>query len=107
IRLHCLAQDCGLFGAASEVCPLANLRFKEIEFLEPGEMIVIRDGKIQRERFAPRQRSAHCFFEWVYFANVASSLDDRSVYLTRSALGRELAMMEVQHGRLPIDQDTI
>ncbi|HKA05714.1 MAG TPA: amidophosphoribosyltransferase [Gemmataceae bacterium] len=107
IRPLCFAQDGGLFGAASESVPLANLGFKDIEFLEPGEMIVIRDGKIQRERFAPRQRSAHCFFEWVYFANVASSLDDRSVYLTRSALGRELAMMEFQNGRVPIDQDTI
>jgi amidophosphoribosyltransferase len=107
IRPLCFAQDGPLFGAASESVPLANLGFKEIEFLEPGEMILIRDGKVRRERFAPRQRSAHCFFEWIYFANVASSLDDRSVYLTRSALGRELALMELQKGRVPIDQDTI
>jgi amidophosphoribosyltransferase len=107
IRPLCFAQDGPLFGAASESVPLANLGFKEIEFLEPGEMIVIRDGHLRRERFAPRQRSAHCFFEWIYFANVASSLDDRSVYLSRSALGRELALMELQKGRVPIDQDTI
>jgi amidophosphoribosyltransferase len=107
IRPLCFAQDGPLFGAASESVPLANLGFKEIEFLEPGELIVIRDGEIRRERFAPKQRSAHCFFEWVYFANVASSLDDRSVYLTRSKLGQELALMELQKGRVPIDHDTI
>jgi amidophosphoribosyltransferase len=107
IRPLCFAQDGPLFGAASESVPLANLGFKDIEFLEPGEMILIRDGQIRRERFAPKQKSAHCFFEWVYFANVASSLDDRSVYLSRSALGRELAIMEFQKGRVPIDQDTI
>jgi amidophosphoribosyltransferase len=107
IRPLCYAQDGSLFGAASESVPLANLGFKDIRFLEPGEMIVIRDGKVRRERFAPRQRSAHCFFEWIYFANVASSLDDRSVYLSRSALGRELALLELQRGRVPIDQDTI
>jgi len=107
IRPLCFAQDGPLFGAASESVPLANLGFKDIEFLEPGEMILIRDGKVRRERFASRQQSAHCFFEWVYFASVASALDDRSVYLTRSALGRELAMMEFQKGRVPIDQDTI
>ncbi|HLJ10216.1 MAG TPA: amidophosphoribosyltransferase, partial [Planctomycetaceae bacterium] len=46
---------------------------------------------------------AHCFFEWIYFANVASTLDDRSVYLTRKALGKELALLE----SAPIDDDTI
>jgi len=107
IRPLCYAQDGSLFGAASESVPLANLGFKDIRFLEPGEMILIRDGQVRRERFAPREKSAHCFFEWIYFANVASSLDDRSVYLSRSALGRELALMELQKGRVPIDQDTI
>jgi len=107
IRPLCFAQDGQLFGAASESVPLSNLGFKDIQFLEPGEMILIRDGKLRRERFAPRQKSAHCFFEWIYFANVASSLDDRSVYLSRSALGRELALQELQKARVPIDQDTI
>ena len=107
IRPLCFAQDGPLFGAASESVPLANLGFRDIQFLEPGEMILVRDGVVRRERFAPKQKSAHSFFEWVYFANVASSLDDRSVYLSRSALGRELALMELQKGKVPIDQDTI
>jgi amidophosphoribosyltransferase len=107
IRPLCFATDGMLFGAASESVPLANIGFKEIQFLEPGEMILIQDGKMRRERFAPKQKSAHCFFEWIYFANVASSLDDRSVYLTRSALGRELALQELQKKRITIDQDTI
>ena len=51
----------------------------------------------------PRPRHAHCFFEWIYFANVASTLDDRSVYLSRSALGKELARLE----NVPLDADTI
>jgi amidophosphoribosyltransferase len=107
IRPLCYAQDGSLFGAASESVPLANLGFKDIQFLEPGEMILIRDGKLRKERFAPRQKSAHCFFEWIYFANVASSLDDRSVYLSRSMLGREMALLEHQKARVTIDHDTI
>jgi amidophosphoribosyltransferase len=93
-RPLCYAQDGQLFGAASESVALFNLGFRDVRSLEPGEMILIEDNHIRKERFAPVVPSAHCFFEWIYFANVASTLDDRSVYLTRSALGKELARQE-------------
>src|SRR5205807_9171430 len=86
---------------------LLNLGFRDIRSLEPGEMIVIQDGEIRRERFAEPQTHSHCFFEWIYFANVASTLDERSVYLARAALGRELAREERGLGKVPIDGDTI
>ena len=38
---------------------------------------------------------------------MASTLDDRSVYLSRSALGKELARQEQPLGRVPLDDDTI
>src|SRR6266849_4544700 len=107
IRPLCYAQDGPLFAAASESVPLLNLGFRDIKHLEPGEMIVIQDNQIRFERFAPAQRLSHCFFEWIYFANVASTLDERSVYLTRAALGKELARDEQKLGRVPIDGDTI
>ena len=53
--------------------------------------------------FARGPRRAHCFFEWIYFANVASTMDGRSVYLSRKRLGEEMARLET----LPIDADTI
>src|SRR5262245_23642533 len=84
-RPLCYAQDGPLFAAASESVPLVNLGFRDIHSLEPGEMIVIQDNEVRFERFAPKKPTAHCFFEWIYFANVASTLDERSVYLTRSA----------------------
>jgi amidophosphoribosyltransferase len=86
---------------------LHNLGFREIHSLEPGEMIVIQDNQLRRERFAPPRRTAHCFFEWIYFANVASVLDGRSVYLARATLGEELAQQEQRLGLVPLDEDTI
>jgi amidophosphoribosyltransferase len=106
-RPLCYAKDGPLFAAASESVPLLNLGFREVHSLEPGELIIIQDGILRRERFAPRQTPSHCFFEWIYFANVASTLDDRSVYLTRSALGREMARQERGLNRVQLDSDTI
>ncbi len=106
-RPLCYAQDGSLFAAASESVPLTNLGFREVHALEPGEMIIIQDQQLRRERFAPRQTPSHCFFEWIYFANVASTLDERSVYLSRATLGRELAIQEHQLGRVPLDDQTI
>lgn len=106
-RPLCYAQDGPLFAAASESVALMNLGFREVHSLSPGELILIKDGEIHKERFAAIQQPAHCFFEWIYFANVASSLDSRSVYLTRAALGHELARQERQLERVPLDSDTI
>jgi amidophosphoribosyltransferase len=106
-RPLCYARDGNLFAAASESVALLNLGFPEVHSLAPGEMILIQDGEVRHERFAPRQTPAHCFFEWIYFANVASTLDERSVYLTRAALGKELARQERSLNSVPLDKDTI
>jgi amidophosphoribosyltransferase len=106
-RPLCYAKEGPLFAAASESVALSNLGFKNIIDLEPGEMILIQDNQFRIERFAPRQSSSHCFFEWIYFANVASTLDNRSVYLSRAALGKELAVQEHKLGKVPINDDTI
>ena len=82
-----------------------NLGFarESIRSLLPGQAVTITDGKLEIQRFAPSPRRAHCFFEWIYFSNVASTLDGRAVYMTRKALGEELARLET----VDIDEDTI
>jgi amidophosphoribosyltransferase len=105
IRPLCIAKEGPLFAAASESVALSNIGFKEssIESLPPGCAAIIENGEYSVKQFATRPGHAHCFFEWIYFANVASTLDDRSVYLTRKRLGEELAAQEL----VPIDDDTI
>jgi amidophosphoribosyltransferase len=105
IKPLCYAKDGPFFAAASESVALLNLGFapEAIKPLEPGEMITIVDGKFEKQRYVEETRRAHCFFEWVYFANVASTLDRRSVYLSRTALGVELARLELADGTVPLD----
>ncbi|MBS3734307.1 MAG: amidophosphoribosyltransferase [Phycisphaerae bacterium] len=83
-----------LLAAASESVALTNMGFEHVQDVAPGEMLVVEDGRLRRERFAPQQRHAHCFFEWVYFSNVASTIADSGVYLTRARAGQRLAQME-------------
>ena len=94
-----------LFAAASESVALLNIGFaaESIKSVPPGHAVMISDGRLDIQPFAASPRHAHCFFEWIYFANVASTLDGRSVYLTRKALGEELARLET----VPIDEDTV
>lgn len=109
IKPMCYARQGPLFAAASESVALANLGFAEqnIQSLQPGYAVTVSDGQVKIERYAQSPRRAHCFFEWIYFANVASTLDDRSVYLVRTALGEELARLELEDASILIDEDTI
>jgi amidophosphoribosyltransferase len=105
LRPLCYALDGPVFGAASESVALQNLGFRNIQSLPPGHLVSIRDGEVSVHRFAEPRKPAHCFFEWIYFANISSTLDDRSVYLSRAKLGQELARQEKALGRVPLDPE--
>ncbi len=109
MRPLCWAEEDGMFAAASESVALANLGFsrERIVSLPPGHAIIIQGGKLRVEKYAESPKTAHCFFEWIYFANVSSTLDDRSVYLTRKTLGEKLAEQELELGTVQIDENTI
>ena len=109
IKPLCYARQGPLFAAASESVALLNLGFdpENIRSVEPGTAVTIVDGQFDVQPFADGRRRAHCFFEWIYFANVASTLDGRSVYLSRTKLGEELAQLERDHPMMPLDEDTI
>jgi amidophosphoribosyltransferase len=93
-RPLCWSVKGHLFGAASESLALRNRGFDEIHDVEPGELIHVTPAGYTKHRFAESKRKAFCYFEYVYFANVASTLNGRSVYLTRKRLGEALAAEE-------------
>ena len=94
IKPLCYAQTDEWFMAASESVALSNLGIGPVKSLPPGMIAYVNDGQVQIQRYAEAERTAHCFFEWVYFANAASVLEDQSVYLARTNLGKELARLE-------------
>ncbi len=77
--------------AASETCALDLIEAEYLRDIEPGEVLKIKDGRIEElPRLAPTVPAA-CIFELVYFARPDSSIWGCSVDAARRAFGRQLA----------------
>ncbi len=74
---------------ASESCALSTLGIKLLRDIRPSEILVI-DNKL-KSYSGPKDRVAHCMFEYVYFARPDSILDRIPVYEVRRNLGKTLA----------------
>ncbi len=105
IRPLCYAVEGPLFAAASESVALTHLGFADenVHNVPPGHAVIVDGETVRVEQFCASPRKAHCFFEWIYFANAGSSFDDAGVYLSRKRLGEELAANET----IPIADDVI
>lgn len=105
MRPLCYAVEGSLFAAASESVALTHLGFAEdsVRNVPPGHVVIVDGETVRVEKYAESPRKAHCFFEWIYFANAGSTFDDAGVYLSRKRLGEELARRET----LPMGDDVI
>jgi amidophosphoribosyltransferase len=82
----------GAWVAASETCALDLIGASFERDLDPGEVVVIRRGRLRTLRpFTPAPRESFCIFEYIYFARPDSNLNRHNVYLYRKELGRALA----------------
>jgi amidophosphoribosyltransferase len=88
--------------AASETCALDLIGATFERDLEPGEVVVVRRGRLRSLRPFKRQaKETFCIFENIYFARPDSNLNRQNVYAFRKELGRALAR---EH---PVDADLI
>ncbi|MBF0350831.1 MAG: amidophosphoribosyltransferase [SAR324 cluster bacterium] len=94
IKPLCYGIKGNLLFAASESVALTRLGIMDYTDLEPGTMLIATKEGYRIERFHEEVQHARCYFEWVYFSNLASNLDGRSVYKARRALGEQLADIE-------------
>jgi amidophosphoribosyltransferase len=105
MRPLCWAHEGSLFAAASESVALTHLGFADenVHSLPPGHVLVVDGNSVTLHKYAESPSQAHCFFEWIYFANAGSTFDGAGVYLSRKKLGEELAARET----IPIADDVI
>jgi amidophosphoribosyltransferase len=75
----------------SETCALDLIGAEYLRDVQPGEVLRIRDGRIESLRPLPPASPAPCLFELVYFARPDSRVWGCSVDGARRAFGRQLA----------------
>ncbi|MBQ2124861.1 MAG: amidophosphoribosyltransferase, partial [Spirochaetales bacterium] len=77
---------------SSETAALNVLGVTDINFLEPGELIICENGEIkQKLHYSDKKKASQCVFELVYFARPDSSVFSESVHQFRFNSGRMLA----------------
>ena len=85
----------GMLGSSvvfsSESCGLDAIGARFIRDVEPGEIIVVEDGKVTSFHSEVKVKTSLCIFEFVYFARQDSVIDGLSVELVRQDYGRVLA----------------
>jgi amidophosphoribosyltransferase len=87
---------------ASETCALDIMGAAYVRDLEPGEVVKIKGGKVEKLRsLPPSELPQPCIFELVYFARPDSRIWGISVDRARRAFGRQLAR---EH---PADADAV
>ena len=86
---------------ASETCAFDLIGARYIDDVRPGEMVIVDEEGLHRERFAPELEHRQCVFEHVYFSRPDSIVFGRPVQESREALGRRLAR------EAPVDADIV
>lgn len=80
---------------ASESCAFDLVGAELVRDVKPGEMLVIEKEKEEPKSYIWAEKmpdhTAHCIFEYVYFARNDSIMDKQHVYASRIQMGRELA----------------
>ena len=90
-RPLCLGENGSGVAVASESCALDSCGFRFVRDIQPGEAVLIEDGKVVHSEICLRAPHSLCVFEYVYFARPDSVLDGLSVYEARLNMGRMLA----------------
>jgi amidophosphoribosyltransferase len=81
----------GAWVVASESCALDLIGATFERDLDPGEVAVIRRGRLRSLHPFAKERETFCIFEHIYFARPDSNLNGHNVYAFRKELGRTLA----------------
>lgn len=90
-RPLCIGEVDGGFMIVSESSAIDAVKGRILRDVEPGEIVEITREGYKSSKTQSKQPSAHCMFEWIYFARPDSIIDGAEVYDVRKKIGIVLA----------------
>ncbi|MEA4932071.1 MAG: amidophosphoribosyltransferase [Lawsonibacter sp.] len=100
-RPLCMGRKGDAIVFASESCAIEAVGAKVERDLEPGEIVVVKDGQVRSIRNNCKGMSHMCIFEYIYFARPDSIIAGQSVHQARVNAGRLLAQ------QYPVEADLV
>lgn len=101
LRPLCLGKLDKGYCLASESAVFDILQGEFVRDIAPGEIVEITPTGFTGHKMSGPAHTAHCMFEWVYFARPDTIMDGREVYDVRKKLGQVLAREQ------PADADVV
>lgn len=100
-RPLCIGRRGEAWVIASETCALDGVGAAFVRDVEPGEVVVVEDGKLTSIRDNCVSGGHMCIFEYIYFARSDSVIGGQGVHEARLEAGRLLARQN------PVDADIV
>ena len=97
-----LGQTLDMTAFASETCALDMLGINQSEEVNPGEIVIVEQGKIRKRNFCAGCKKSQCIFELIYFARPDSTTFGYSVHMLRKKMGAAIAAVDDHHSDIVI-----
>jgi len=101
-RPLCMGKKDDAIIFSSESCALDSIGAEFVRDVEPGEIIVVQNGKIKTiNTYKCSKPKSMCIFEYIYFARPDSTIEGQNAHESRMLAGRMLAKES------PVDADVV
>ncbi len=101
-RPLCMGRKGNAVIFASETCALDSVGAEFVRDIEPGEIVVVKDGEIKSiKTHVGKKPHTMCIFEYLYFARPDSVIEGQSAHDSRMLAGKYLAR------EYPVEADVV
>ncbi len=94
------AKD-GAVVAATESGGFRNLGFERVRDVEPGEIVLMKDGRLETRGRMPQSQAQVCSFYWAYTGFPNNAFEGLPDSVVRKRLGACLAARDIEAGFIP------